>query len=95
MSKKTFNVRERGYWFINEETNDLEYSSWFPVFVTGDWIFVEGPGTIEVENNKIKGFVREAAFSSPTCPPHKMIEYVGFTDCFYYCEKCNFKDKEK
>ena len=92
-------VEKSGYWIYNRQTKTFTNSTTYPYPTAGvdDWIYVDGPGTIRVQRDKILDFVPyhksfdDIEKNELKCWVHKPKEYVGFTDKYFYCSICGTK----
>lgn len=92
-------VEKSGYWIYNKQTKTLTNSSVYPypAGTVDDWIYVDGPGTIRVKDDKILNFTpKHQGFDSLDqdelkCWVHKPKEYIGFTEKYFYCSVCGAK----
>jgi hypothetical protein len=91
-------VEKSGYWIYDSITKTLTHSDMYPYFNgVSDWIYVDGPGVIQVKNDVIFKFIPQTdSFDDLDkielkCWVHKPKEYIGFTEKYFYCTVCGTK----
>lgn len=92
-------VEKSGYWVYDDKTKTLIHFYNYPFFSKNpsQWIYVDGPGTIQIKDDKIVKFIPytksfdDLDKDELKCWVHKPTEYVGFTERYFYCTVCGTK----